>query len=61
MGVMLYFIHDASKGQQKTRALVDRSLDLVTSLLPIAPQLAPMFGDAIGSILADAGLLPPRR
>ena len=61
MGVMLYFIHDASKGQQKTRTLVDRSLDLVTSLLPIAPQLAPMFGDAIGSILTDAGLLPPRR
>ena len=57
MGVMLYFIHDASRGQQKTRALVDRSLDLVVGLLPIAPQLAPLFGDAIGSILADSGLL----
>jgi AcrR family transcriptional regulator len=57
MGVMLYFIHDTSRGQQKTRALVDRTLDLVTGLLPIAPQLAPMFGDAIGSILTDAGLL----
>ncbi len=57
MGVMLYFIHDESPRQERTRALVDRSLDLVTTLLPVAPQLAPMFGDAIGAILADAGLL----
>ena len=57
MGVILYFIHDASPKQHKTRALVDRALDLVVGLLPLAPQLAPVFGDAIGSILADAGLL----
>ena len=57
MGVMLYFIHDASPKQHKTRALVDRTLDLVVGLLPLAPQLAPMFGAAIGSILAEAGLL----
>ncbi len=59
MGVILFFIHDASRGQQKTRALVDRSLDLVAALLPVAPMLAPMFGHAIGSILTDAGLLTP--
>lgn len=59
MGVMLFFIHDASRGQQKTRALVDRSLDLVAALLPVAPMLAPMFGHAVGSILTDAGLLTP--
>ena len=58
MGVMLYFIHDASPKQQKTRALVDQSLDLVAGLLPLAPQLAPMFGSAIGTILTQAGLLP---
>lgn len=57
MGVILYFIHDTSPRQEKTRALVDRSLDLVVGLLPLAPQLAPVFGDAIGAILADAGLL----
>ena len=57
MGVMLFFIHDASPKQHKTRALVDRSLDLVAALLPMAPALAPMFGDAIGRILKDAGLL----
>ena len=59
MGVILFFIHDNSPKQHKTRALVDRTLDLVVGLLPLAPQLAPMFGDAIGSILADAGLLGP--
>ena len=58
MGVMLFFVHDASRGQEKTRALIDRSLDLVVGLMPIAPQLAPMFGDAVGSILRDSGLLP---
>jgi AcrR family transcriptional regulator len=57
MGVLLYFIHDISPKQHKTRELVDRSLDLVVGLLPLAPQLAPMFGDAIGSILRGAGLL----
>jgi AcrR family transcriptional regulator len=57
MGVMLYFIHDTSPKQHKTRALVDRSLDLVASLIPVAPALAPMFGSAIGAILSDAGLL----
>jgi AcrR family transcriptional regulator len=57
MGVMLYFIHDTSRRQQKTRALVDQSLDLVVGMLPLAPQLAPMFGDAIGKILEGAGLL----
>ncbi len=61
MGVLLYFIHDASRAQQKTHALVDRSLDLVVGLLPLAPQLAPMFGDAIGAILRDAGLLGASR
>jgi AcrR family transcriptional regulator len=57
LGVMLLFIRDDSPGQRRTRRLVDRTLDLVTSLLPLAPQLAPVFGDAIGSILAEADLL----
>lgn len=57
MGVLLYFVHDASPKQQKSRVLVDCSLDLVAGLLPLAPQLAPMFGTAIGAILAEAGLM----
>jgi AcrR family transcriptional regulator len=62
MGVILYFIHDASPKQQRTRALVDQSLDLVCNILPLAPGLFPLFGPAIGSILANAGLVtPPQR
>lgn len=57
MGTILYFIHDTSTKQQRTRALVDSSLDLVVNLLPLAPGLFPVFGHAIGSILANAGLL----
>lgn len=57
MGVLLYFVHDESRGQTKTKALVDRTLDLVCELLPVAPMMAPLFGERVGSILTDAGLL----
>lgn len=57
MGMILYFIHDRSPRQAKTRALVDHSLDLVCNVLPVAPQLAPMFGGQIARILEDADLL----
>jgi AcrR family transcriptional regulator len=57
MGVLLYFVHDRSKGQMKTRRLVDQTLDMVCGLLPIAPELAPMFGGPIATILAEADLL----
>jgi AcrR family transcriptional regulator len=60
MGVLLYFVHDKSVGQTKTKALVDRTLDLVCELLPVAPAIAPVFGERVGSILADAGLLGRR-
>jgi AcrR family transcriptional regulator len=57
MGLMLYFIRDASARAERTRRLADRSLDVVCSLLPLAPQLAPLLGAQIGAILAEAGLL----
>jgi AcrR family transcriptional regulator len=57
MGVLLYFVHDRSKKQEKTRRLVDQALDMVCGLLPIAPELAPMFGGQVASILEDAELL----
>jgi hypothetical protein len=57
MGVLLYFVHDRSKGQEKTRRLVDQTLDLVCALFPIAPALAPMLGGQIATILAQAELL----
>ena len=61
LGVMLYFIHDRSPGQARTRQLIDGSLDLVSSLLPVAPALAPVVGAQIARILAEAGLLGPVR
>lgn len=57
MGMLLYFVHDRSKGQEKTRRLVDQALDMVCGLLPIAPELAPMFGGQLAAILKDADLL----
>ena len=57
MGVLLYFVHDRSKKQEKTRRLVDQALDMVCGLLPIAPELAPMIGGPIAAILKDAELL----
>ena len=57
MGVMLYFIHDPSPKQEKTRKLVDRTLDLVCGLLPMAPELAPIVGIQVASVLSEAGLL----
>jgi len=57
MGVLLYFVHDRSRGQHKTHALVDHTLDLVCSVLPIAPELAPVFGDRIAAVLREADLL----
>lgn len=57
MGVLLYFVHDRSKKQERTRRLVDQALDMVCGLLPIAPELAPMFGGTVAAILKDADLL----
>jgi len=57
MGLMLYFLHDESKKQEKTRSLVDRTLGLVCGVLPMAPELAPIFGTQIAGILGEAGLL----
>lgn len=57
MGLLLYFIRDATPGAARTRALADECLDLVVELLPLAPGLAPLFGARIGAILAGAGLL----
>lgn len=60
MGFLLFFIHDESPKQKKTRKLVDNTLDLVTSLLPAAPMLAPMFATQVATILGNAGILGAR-
>ncbi len=55
MGLVLYFIHDTSPKQEKTRRLVDQSVTLLASMMPMAPLLAPM-GASVIAVLRDAGL-----
>jgi AcrR family transcriptional regulator len=55
MGLMLFFIHDESAHHKKTRALVDRSVDVFAPMLPMAPMLAPM-GAPVLAALREAGL-----
>jgi AcrR family transcriptional regulator len=49
MGVILFWIHDRSERQARTTALIDRTLDLIVSLLRIArfPLLAPLRKSAV--------------
>jgi AcrR family transcriptional regulator len=58
MGLMLYFAHDDSPRQRKTRALVDGSLDLVVTVAQAmaTPMLAPL-AERLRSVLSEAGLL----
>jgi AcrR family transcriptional regulator len=57
MGTLLYFIHDRSRGQAKTRALADRSVAFVASLLPLAPTVGATAGIELAKMLRDAELL----
>jgi AcrR family transcriptional regulator len=62
MGVLLYFLYDTSEGQQRTRKLVDGSMDLTVSLLKLVklPLLTPVLGPVRRSVLGlllEAGLL----
>lgn len=60
MGILLYFMHDTSPKQMKTRLLVDGGLDQVVMLLAIAPMLGPMT-QPLADLLAEAGLLKAAR
>jgi AcrR family transcriptional regulator len=59
MGVLLYFIHDESPEQTRTRKLVDTALGLFAMLLSLVklPLLKPLRV-RLTALLADAGLLP---
>ncbi|MCA9589758.1 MAG: TetR family transcriptional regulator [Myxococcales bacterium] len=59
MGILLYFLHDASAGAAKTHALADAAVDLVADLLPASPLLAASMGARLSSVLDAAGLLGP--
>jgi AcrR family transcriptional regulator len=66
LGFLLYFVNDESPGQEKTRALVAGSVDMIAKMAPLlaSPMLNPMRGE-IMRVLVDAGLMggalePPR-
>ena len=58
MGVLLYFLYDASAGQRRTRRLIDAAVDFVVDARRIAvfPLLRPVRRRVL-NILRDAGLL----
>jgi len=58
LGYLLYFVEDTSEGQQKTRALVNGSLDMIANMAPMlgSPMLGPIRGE-VTRLLLDAGLL----
>jgi AcrR family transcriptional regulator len=59
MGVLLYFLFDASPRQRRTRRLIDAAVDFVVDVkrLATSPLLRPMRRRVIG-ILRQAELLP---
>ena len=58
MGILLYFLYDDSPRQQRTRKLIDASVDFTVSVrrLATSPLLRPMRRRVM-NILRDAGLL----
>ena len=62
LGLVLYFLHDRSKGAARTKALAG---DVVALLAPLVPLLHhPAAGDLtarLGALLAHAGLAAERR
>jgi AcrR family transcriptional regulator len=60
MGILLYFLYDASPQQRRTRRLIDAAVDFSVDIRRMAtsPLLRPMRKRVFG-ILRDAGLLAP--
>lgn len=60
LGAVLYFVHDTSKGQEKTLQLMEGLIDLVLPLVPLLslPE-AQVLRARVFSVLTDAGLVPP--
>jgi hypothetical protein len=59
MGVLLYLLYDESPQQRRTRALVDRGVDLFVGSLKLAklPLLRPLRA-RVRAMLDEAGLVP---
>jgi AcrR family transcriptional regulator len=62
MGVLLYFLYDASPDQRRTRKLIDAAVDFVVDVkrLATSPLLRPIRR-RVTNILRDAGLVIPAR
>lgn len=60
MGLLLYFVHDESPGQERTRRLTHGAIDILVPLIPwlALPQAEPLR-DRIVALLAEAGIWPP--
>lgn len=60
MGVLLYFLHDQSPQQRRTRALIDAAVDFAVDARRIVtlPLMRPLRRRVL-RILSDAGLLAP--
>jgi AcrR family transcriptional regulator len=60
MGLLVLFLYDSTKGQQRTRRLAAGALDLTEKLLKLAklPLLKPIRTRLL-KLLDEAGLLPP--
>ncbi|MDT7572810.1 MAG: hypothetical protein QOE05_2984, partial [Actinomycetota bacterium] len=52
MGIILYWVHDASEGCARTYALIDRTVPVVERLIGIAklPVVRPMVRDLVGML-----------
>lgn len=62
LAVLMYFIHDGSPKQERTRRLVDQSIDLLLPLVPLfsLPEIFP-FRAQLAQLLEDAGLVEALR
>ncbi len=56
MAMVLYMVNDRSKGFQKTRKLIDGTLDVLVPTLPALPMLGPTL-QQLSRVLTEAGLL----
>ncbi len=59
LGIVLYFVHDSSPRQERTRRLIEGSLD---TLVPLVPLLGSPFAQPLRArveeVLSDAGIWP---
>jgi AcrR family transcriptional regulator len=56
MALLLFFLHDTSPKQTKTRRLVDGTLDLLAEVLPLGQAIAPIAA-RVAALLREAGTL----